>query len=730
MEKKEENEMVCDTFTIMHYPIENQPNNTIHNLPRNGKGVSNTTDGANEQEVLSRIKSRVALIESSSGDRQLASALSQGSNIHPAAQLVDYEPYINPFTGQQFIPNCLDEPGPSYPTKRVPCTLIASRLHAIEHKHKASSGIPRYAEPPVFVNSAKHRNLHSPQGLLHTRSKDPTSEVAPCDTLSEAFGGSPLPSENTAYAPNACTNVSMSLNPSSARSHLDLPCPAGNPRQAYEDNQGIEPSLQESEEELALRGWNREWKNHVAATKGKHHTGLKAMPDGLRADLPDSKQQHQCEVDRSCTMKLTGDVPQDHQMLLKAETSRLSEERKEMQVDQDETDRRDQEEMKATFEQIHKYQDGWNREVDLIVRQEHGTARQVAAREERREEGQAPEEMRRFQSQMQTEDDRMFETNQKLARAFSEIENEAGLPPDKQGHPLPTWTEQSLYPETPCPSTWPEREGNAQDQSWGVNPFRWLKKTLRLALSLLPAPVPADISHQGQGIKAPDGSDSTGRAGETSGKCRLPTTDREQPRQEEQMRKQLANVAECSVCADLAPKDQMCRFGCKHYYCRHCLETAVQTAVKDRRVFKCCRKQAEPSVVCRWLPAQVHSAYTAVVEELTTPNPTYCHSRRCSAFIPPVQYVGDTALCSQCSTETCRLCKQKVHPGVVCEQDSGGQALLRLSKTRKWMQCPNCKNMVERSAGCLHMICRCGSEFCYNCGKSSWRCRGDKCARG
>lgn len=34
----------------------------------------------------------------------------------------------------------------------------------------------------------------------------------------------------------------------------------------------------------------------------------------------------------------------------------------------------------------------------------------------------------------------------------------------------------------------------------------------------------------------------------------------------------------------------------------------------------------------------------------------------------------------------------------------------------KFKQCPKCKFWVERSEGCNHMSCRCGTNFCYDCG--------------
>jgi hypothetical protein len=34
----------------------------------------------------------------------------------------------------------------------------------------------------------------------------------------------------------------------------------------------------------------------------------------------------------------------------------------------------------------------------------------------------------------------------------------------------------------------------------------------------------------------------------------------------------------------------------------------------------------------------------------------------------------------------------------------------------KFKQCPKCKFWVERVEGCSTMSCRCGVEFCYDCG--------------
>uniref|UniRef100_A0A0A0KUV8 IBR domain-containing protein n=1 Tax=Cucumis sativus TaxID=3659 RepID=A0A0A0KUV8_CUCSA len=42
--------------------------------------------------------------------------------------------------------------------------------------------------------------------------------------------------------------------------------------------------------------------------------------------------------------------------------------------------------------------------------------------------------------------------------------------------------------------------------------------------------------------------------------------------------------------------------------------------------------------------------------------------------------------------------------------------IMKLAEEMKWKRCPDCKNLVERIGGCSHIICICGSHFCYTCG--------------
>ena len=45
-------------------------------------------------------------------------------------------------------------------------------------------------------------------------------------------------------------------------------------------------------------------------------------------------------------------------------------------------------------------------------------------------------------------------------------------------------------------------------------------------------------------------------------------------------------------------------------------------------------------------------------------------------------------------------------------------AMLRMARDKSWKRCPasGCGHLVERTEGCNHMHCRCGCDFCYQCG--------------
>ena len=197
-----------------------------------------------------------------------------------------------------------------------------------------------------------------------------------------------------------------------------------------------------------------------------------------------------------------------------------------------------------------------------------------------------------------------------------------------------------------------------------------------------------------------------------------------QQRALEEARRKQELEAECIVCSDAFEKQRMAILPCKHAYCGPCTNDGFHSALRSKKPFQCCKTRVAVQTVAVFLDPSFVATYQAWIAEFDTPNPLYCHERRCAAFIPPDRIEADIGACPRCSERTCRLCRQAWHRGV-CVGDREGEALLRTARQQHWQTCPNCGTLVERSEGCLHMTCTCGAEFCYNCGESyPSRCTG------
>jgi hypothetical protein len=155
------------------------------------------------------------------------------------------------------------------------------------------------------------------------------------------------------------------------------------------------------------------------------------------------------------------------------------------------------------------------------------------------------------------------------------------------------------------------------------------------------------------------------------------------------------------------------------------LPEAFDLALKQKKPFQCCRTEVPVDTVARFLPDGTFVAsYRDMLLERATPNPTYCSNTSCATFVAPSNIKGDTATCPRCSTNTCTACKGREHPCTICAADVNGQKLLGLAGSKKWQQCPHCRNLMEKITGCLHMTCRCGTQSCYNCGQRWDTCHG------
>jgi hypothetical protein len=146
---------------------------------------------------------------------------------------------------------------------------------------------------------------------------------------------------------------------------------------------------------------------------------------------------------------------------------------------------------------------------------------------------------------------------------------------------------------------------------------------------------------------------------------------------------------------------------------------AFTTAFNSRSPFQCCNTPVPISLAEGLLPPSFISQYQLLVLEKSTKKPRYCYS--CSTFLAPEDISGTVGFCPDCWQRTCTLCGKMEHAGV-CQEDTEGQALLALAGIKGWKSCPGCQRLVEKDIGCLHMICRCDAQWCWNCGRDWGSC--------
>ena len=211
---------------------------------------------------------------------------------------------------------------------------------------------------------------------------------------------------------------------------------------------------------------------------------------------------------------------------------------------------------------------------------------------------------------------------------------------------------------------------------------------------------------------------------------------------EEEERRRRERLRECAVCLDSRDMGMMHQLICTHWYCgedlrswfpevlpgvlTHDVVDAFEIGWNSRNPFQCCQQVISPDPFSGIISPPFQARYSLWLLERATPNPVYCSNRGCGAFLPPSLADGpDAFICIECNASTCQHCQSAFHPYRECAADVDTQQARALAATRGWKACPTCRSMVEKSSGCLHMTCRCGTEFCYRCGQLYSLCTGN-----
>ena len=200
----------------------------------------------------------------------------------------------------------------------------------------------------------------------------------------------------------------------------------------------------------------------------------------------------------------------------------------------------------------------------------------------------------------------------------------------------------------------------------------------------------------------------------------------------------------CVFCMEQCPVASTLSAPCSHYICRSCVTRNVEVCTRDETTYppKCCgNKLPSRDLINLLKDLSLRARYEIKCIEYSTPIRDRIYCCKCTDFLgqkrtdasssslssstfksasssTSTRSVAHEALCCyRCLISTCMACRQAAHPSRRCLETPEDLAFKRLSAKKRWRKCPNCEAVVERRAGCSHIRCRCGTDFCYLCGK-------------
>ncbi|XP_076886418.1 E3 ubiquitin-protein ligase RSL1-like [Bidens hawaiensis] len=208
-------------------------------------------------------------------------------------------------------------------------------------------------------------------------------------------------------------------------------------------------------------------------------------------------------------------------------------------------------------------------------------------------------------------------------------------------------------------------------------------------------------------------------------------------------------IENCVICLDDKSIDQFFSVeGCTHRYCYSCMKQHVEVKLLNGVLPNCphegckidlrferCEKFLSPKFI-EMMRQRMKEESIPVTEKV------YCPYPKCSTLMSRselktrgLNYVYGARICYKCHGSFCINCRVPWHENMRCSEykSRNPTQLVEESKVKNlaarnsWRQCIKCKHIIELVAGCYHMTCRCGYEFCYTCG-AEWKNKKATCS--
>nr|XP_023918135.1 probable E3 ubiquitin-protein ligase RNF217 [Quercus suber] len=225
-----------------------------------------------------------------------------------------------------------------------------------------------------------------------------------------------------------------------------------------------------------------------------------------------------------------------------------------------------------------------------------------------------------------------------------------------------------------------------------------------------------------------------------------------------------SNRKRCEICIEFKSSKEMFvnKDRCAHSICTDCIVKHIIARVEDNVAeIRCpywftCKQILDPHTCRKIIPKSLFVKWCDVLCNLAIqPNKkSYCPNKKCLELV--INECGGIVkrsecpkckqlYCFQCNLQwpECNNCERIEENDQIfkeiavskkwvkcptcdyhwpecnnCERiEENDQIFKELAVSKKWVKCPTCDYHVERISGCRHMSCRCGTTFCYKCGR-------------